>query len=420
MIDLFSTVLANSTVKSFGAVMAVIALIAFVAFVAANVRQGRPEIDSEIELAPNRQEPVSDEEIEGPRLARALSSAWLLLIVIAVGLPLYWLNEPSRQEGEVAMYDQTFINRGAALFAPTAEGGYNCAGCHGDKGVGGITPQFTLNDAAGKFKAGVYWFAPALNTVLLRFSKDEVKDILTYGRPGTPMPAWGTAGGGPMTDQQLDDLLAYLQSIQITSKDAQKEVEVSLRKALGLAKDAPIDYTNPATGKALFNLGLGDDPAAGDHSGAYSCARCHTKGASIQKGPEVPAGVDLSDFKGFPDGSGAFGYSLRYPIVPRQFLTPRALADFITTGSTNQVLYGQRGVGTGRMPGFGDDPNTVVDQHDGMFTDEMIDAVAVYEANLHLDGKANDLPNGPETHSFTYDEATTTSTSSTTSTTTKG
>ena len=45
--------------------------------------------------------------------------------------------------------------------------------------------------------------------------------ILVYGRPGTPMPAWGTEGGGPLTTQQIDELIAYIGSIQLTSRRGQ-------------------------------------------------------------------------------------------------------------------------------------------------------------------------------------------------------
>jgi mono/diheme cytochrome c family protein len=420
MTNLFSTVLAASTVKSFGAVIAVITVIGFVWYVAVNVRAGRSEVSAEIDLAPNRLDPVPDDVMEGPRLNRALQWAGVLLLVSAVGLPLYWLNEPSRQEGAVKMYEDTFVTRGARLFAPTADGGYNCAGCHGEEGVGGVAPRFTLNDENGDYKAGVIWYAPALNTVLLRFSEDEVRQILVYGRPGTPMPAWGTEGGGPMTTQQIDELIAYLRSIQIPYTEARKQVEEGLRKELGLAEGAAIDYTDPRVGKALFNLGLGTGGGAGTASGAFSCARCHTKGASIQPGTDEPAGVDLSDYVGFPDGSGALGPSLRYPIVPRQFLKVSDLVDFIRKGSVDNLLYGQRGQGSGRMPGFGDNPNTLDDQVDGMYSEEMLEAVAVYEANLHNDGQGNDLPNNEVDANHTFDEATTTSTSSTTSTTEKG
>jgi mono/diheme cytochrome c family protein len=420
MTNLFPTVLAASTVKSFGAVIAVISVIGFVWYIAANVRVAKPEVDAEVELAPNRLTPPDDEAMEGTRLTRNLWSAFLLMFVVALGVPLYWLAEPARQEGAIKNFDNVFVTRGSRLFAPTADGGYNCAGCHGDGGVGGVAPRFTLTDAAGEYKAGVIWYAPALNTVLLRYSEAEVKEILTYGRPGTPMPAWGTAGGGPLTSQQLDELIAYLKSIQIPYEEAQAEVETSLRKQLGLAKDAEIDYKDPAVGEALFNLGLGTGGAAGDASGAYSCARCHTKGASIQPGTEEPAGVDLSEFRGFPDGSGALGPSLRYEIVPRQFLSMPALVEFLKKGTVDNLLYGQRGQGSGRMPGFGDNPNTLLEQTDGMFTQDMLAAVAVYEANLHLDGRGNDLPGGSESAPHTFDEATTTTTSSTTTTTAGG
>ena len=67
--------------------------------------------------------------------------------------------------------------------------------------------------------------APALNTVLYRFDEDEVRYILTYGRPGSPMSAWGLAGGGPMNAQQIETLIAYLKSIQIPREDCAPEEE---------------------------------------------------------------------------------------------------------------------------------------------------------------------------------------------------
>lgn len=378
MIALLATVLAASTVKSVGAVIAVLTIIGFVVYLAVNVRSGRPEIGSEIELAANRKPYYPDEILEGPRLTRALSTGLLLLAVSAIGLPLYWLQEPARQDGAVEQFDRTFVNRGARLFAPTAEGGLNCAGCHGPGGTGGAAPPFTLTGANQKFAAMVTWKSPAINTVLLRFSEDEVRDVLVYGRPGSPMPAWGEAGGGPLTTQQIDELIAYLNSIQLTSAEAKAESEAALRDDLGVGEGTPIDYTDPAVGKAIFNLGI----KTGVAGGAYSCARCHTKGASFRDGEVSPPDADLSEFVDFADGSGAFGFALTSGVVPRQFLTLEALIKFLNDGSKYFVLYGQQGVGSGRMPGFGDNPNTLEVSDDGMFSDGMLRAVACYEAVL--------------------------------------
>src|SRR3546814_7187360 len=116
---LLSAVLAASTVKSVGAVIAVLSVIAVVVYAVVNIRSGRDEVASEIELAANRKPYYDDETMEGPRLERALSMGLVLLAVVAVGLPLYWLNEPGRQDGAVENFDSTFVKRGAALFAPT-------------------------------------------------------------------------------------------------------------------------------------------------------------------------------------------------------------------------------------------------------------------------------------------------------------
>jgi mono/diheme cytochrome c family protein len=380
---LSAVVLAATTVKAVGVVIAVIIGIAFVTYLFINVRAGRAEVASEIELAPNRKPYFDDEVLEGPRLTRALSWGLVLLAISAVGLPLYWLNEPGRQSGAVETFDQTFVNRGARLFAPTDDGGYNCAGCHGAEGVGGQAPPFTLTDTDSEFVATVTWRAPALDTVLLRFDEEELRQILVYGRPGTPMPAWGAEGGGPLTTQQIDELIAYIESIQITSDQAKAQVEKALRTELGLGPGDLIDYTDPEVGKTLFNLGL----ESGEAGGAYSCARCHTKGASFRFGPVEPANADLDAYTGYPDGTGAFGFDLTGGVVPRQFLTVDDLVEFLMEGSEYQMLYGQRGQGSGRMPGFGDNPDDEDDPHDdapgdGMFTDGMLRAVALYEASL--------------------------------------
>ncbi len=379
MTTLALPVLATSTVSSVGAVIGVLALLIIAVFAAINVRAGRAEVSSEVELAPNRKPYYDDEGLEGPRLNKALMTGLILLGVSAIGLPLYWLNEPSRQAGAVANYEQVFINRGEALFAPTAEGGYDCAGCHGPEGVGGVK-DYTITDANSEFVATVKWKAPALNTVLLRFSEDELIDILNYGRPGTPMPAWGTVGGGPLTPQNITDLVAYIRTIQLTPAEANAEVEKELRSTLGLGAGAPIDYTDPKVGEALFNLGIKD----GFASGAYSCARCHTKGAAFRYAADniVKEGKSLDDFISTQDGSGAFGFALTSGVIPRQFLNLDQLIKFVHDGSQYGLLYGQRGQGTGRMPGFGDNPNTKDVPDDGMYTDGMLRAVACYEATL--------------------------------------
>ena len=72
-----TTVLAASTVTTIGAVIVVLLVGGFVVYVIANIFSGRPEVGSEIELAPNRKPYLSDEELETTKLNRTLR--WALV-----------------------------------------------------------------------------------------------------------------------------------------------------------------------------------------------------------------------------------------------------------------------------------------------------------------------------------------------------
>ena len=302
-------------------------------------------LGSEIELAPNRKPYFDDEALEGRRLERALGWALVLLVISAIGPLVYWLNEPSRQAGAIEEFDRKAVSRGRSLFLPTdsPEHGahFGCATCHGLDGSGGVT-KYTLTDENGKTRQ-VEWEAPAVNTALLKFSPEEVKTILVYGRANTPMPAWGVAGGGPMNDQQIDDLVAYLGSITLTPKEAQAR---ALEEA---QKQAEEDGTSPSDGAPLFKT---------------NCARCHTKGWSY----------------GEPDimGGGAFGPNLTNGATLRQFPDLEAMIAFINEGSEYGKPYGTRGQGGdegGGMPGFRMERKEIL-------TPEQVRAIVEYERSL--------------------------------------
>jgi cytochrome c553 len=376
------TVLAASTVTVVGAVIASIILIGFVVYVIVNVHGGRSEAGSEIELAPNRKPYLDDEELETSKLNRTLRWALISLVIVAVGLPLYWLNEPSRLSGAVEGFQRQFVSRGERTYTE----GSQCENCHGPDGTGGQAP-YTITDADNKFVAQVNWRAPALNTVLLRYSEDEVTFVINYGRPFSPMPGWGASvNKGPLNEQQISDVVAYLESIQLSPEEAQRQAQIALAEELGLLEPgesddgaidaalARIDYQDTETGRALFNLEVA--------GGAYACARCHTRGWSIIPDSVEPADADLSAYAGFPDGSGALGPNLTGGLVPKQFLSVEELELFVSTGSIEGEQYGNNGIGSGKMPGFGDNPNTENVEGDGMMTEEMIAAIAAYEDSL--------------------------------------
>jgi mono/diheme cytochrome c family protein len=284
--------------------------------------------------------------------------------------------------GAVEGFDDKFVSRGEETYTE----GSQCENCHGPDGTGGQAP-YTITDAENRFVAQVNWRAPALNTVLLRYSRDEVTFVINYGRPFSPMPGWGAAvNKGPLNEQQISNVVDYLESIQLSPEEAQREAQVALAEELGLIEEGEsdddviddalerIDYQDPETGKALFNLEVA--------GGAYACARCHTRGWSIIPDSVEPPNADLSAYAGFPDGSGALGPNLTGGLVPKQFASVDELALFVSTGSVEGEAYGNNGIGSGKMPGFGDNPNTENVEGDGMMTPEMIEAIVRYEASL--------------------------------------
>jgi len=235
--------------------------------------------------------------------------------------------------------------------------------------TGGNAPYTVIDPQTGESQA-VSWYAPALNTVTYRFSDSEITYILTYGRVGSPMSAWGTDGGGPMNTQQLQTLVAYLHSIQIPRENClpsepdvrtcpsgnlpaadqaqiQKAAEADAQKLVDAGKYTTVDA---ALGEALFNLNL--------NSGAYSCARCHTMGWSYGD-PGV-------------SGIGAYGWNLTGGAVNAHFDSEEDMINAIKLGSEVGKRFGApTGQGTGRMPGFGN-----------LLTDDQVKAIVEYVRSL--------------------------------------
>jgi len=316
-------------------------------------------VGSEIELAPNRREYLDDAAMEGPRLDRVLLFSFGMLVLIAVGLPLYWLREPGRQSGAIRGFDKRAAQRGGVIFAdtnsPTPGIHFGCAGCHGAAGQGG-SANYTITQPAHPEKPPrqVTWAAPPLNTVLYRFSKEAVRTIITYGRANTPMPAWGAEGGGAMNPQQVSDLVAYIGSITLPKDRAIKFWQDAAAAEAKAEGKAVID------GEVLFNT---------------NCARCHTKGWSY----------------GAPDKPGAGGQyapNITGGAEVRQFPNEADQIDFVTNGAEYGKPYGAGGIGQtagtaspsqaaipsmagGGMPHFG-----------GYLSPDEIKAIVEYERSL--------------------------------------
>ena len=325
--------LAATSQQAIGVTVAVLLVLGWLGYiVVALKRRGDEPVNQALELAPNRRPYLDDEGLEGPRLTKVLGWALVLLAITSIAPIVYWLDEPSRQAGAAEGFDKRAASRGKGLFAPSAEGGFGCADCHGVQGQGGVA-NFNIETPLGTTRQ-VKWAAPSLDDVLYRFTEEEVRTILVYGRANTPMPAWGVLGGGAMNDQQIDDLIAHIKTLELSEEEVQERTTELI--------EAELDRSGGDLGQAGFNV---------------NCARCHTKGWSYGE-PEVP-------------GGGAYGFNLTNGLALRQFPNRDDMNEFIVTGSEFKKPYGVRGEGTGRMPGFGT-----------QLTDEQIEAIVDYVRGL--------------------------------------
>ena len=389
-----------------------------------------------------------DEELEGRKLERVLGLALLVAAVLAIALPIYYLRENTREAQAKVGFDERSIERGAALFANSSMPAYDatkslqCANCHGTKGEGSSTPSVIratkASCSADQLATDpecspqtVTWQAPALNTALLKYpirktgcSRDDlisdpdcrsqVFDIITYGRPGTPMPPWGVAGGGSKNTQSIQDLVNYLQSIQLSPAEAKKistslvSTDAAVQKATPLnlfhlaegyvstakdnlvaaqlavpkaqaALDRAVKELATATNADARKLAVNNQQDAeetlikaqaavpiAEQAVKNSQDYLHTVGSASEGALLFQTNCARCHTKGwsFSDpsagniplpsaqGSGALGPNLRGGTAVNQFPVEQDQIDFVTGGSQYEKPYGVRGIGMGRMPGF--------------------------------------------------------------------
>lgn len=116
-----------------------------------------------------------------------------LAIIITFQTYIFW--EPARIQADEAADRLAAQMAGQELYAE------NCAACHAENGEGGA--------------------GPALNSrELLTMTSDELLFNLTRtGIPGSIMPAWGQAFGGPFTDEQIGQLVAFVRAWEPTAPE---------------------------------------------------------------------------------------------------------------------------------------------------------------------------------------------------------
>ncbi len=173
------------------------------------VLYGRPRRSPQEGLPANFSRGDPDSVLENQRLQKILVWGVASSVILAGFLTFYFVKEPYREAAYNKKFLAASVARGEVQFRPdlaAGQTGANCAQCHGPNGEGG----FAATDPN--------WPAPPLDNEFQRYTVDEITSIIEMGRPGTPMPTWGVEFGGPLNDQQIQDVVNFLQTIQIQDK----------------------------------------------------------------------------------------------------------------------------------------------------------------------------------------------------------
>ena len=182
-----------------------------------------------------------------PKKENYSSLIWigLVLTLLAIlGLGIYSLNETGRLAKAAEDFNSERVSRGGEIYQS------QCVSCHGAQGEGGVGRA--LNDRQ-----------------LLKTTFDSVFfSIIRSGVPGTQMPAWSVDFGGPLTDEDVRDLVAMIRAWEPTAPEIQPVVFVP----------------EPARGAVLFDS---------------TCSVCHGEGgAGTDKAPRLN---DLQRLNALPD-----------------------------------------------------------------------------------------------------------------------
>lgn len=247
--------------------------LAGVAVVVFLIRSSTRQRRSIEDVPPGRRPGYSDEELETTVLERYMAWGVVLTLFFAIFLPIYWWNETRRLPAE----EQTFFVE--SVVHGEEEYQQLCAQCHGPDAGGGAA---AAPDGEGQ------WPVPALNNIVARYEDNpnitDVENFMTStierGRPGTPMPTFGQAYGGPLTDQTIQDIVNWILANQVDPEAPDEG---------GDAEEAP-EADDPEAEDPEAEDPEAEDDVAGavpaDASGQElfvgNCAKCH--GEDLQGG----------------------------------------------------------------------------------------------------------------------------------------
>jgi len=189
-----------------------IAVVVLAGAIATGMR--RPRRPRGPDIPPAMRSGPSDPDLEVPVREKLYAWGLVAVVIMAVWVAAVFLRENVSNEDDTKAQLAASVERGKLTTEPGSEEnqiGFNCERCHGPGLHGG---QNVFN--------GSVVVVPNLQTVCggAAFGHAQIKslnDVITtiaQGRTGTDMPSWSVRFAGAMDDQQIQDIVNYILSIQ--------------------------------------------------------------------------------------------------------------------------------------------------------------------------------------------------------------
>ena len=243
-----------------------------------------------------------------------MSQHYVVYVIAAMALGLVALVGCDAMPGRPRPADQPTLPSQVMGFAELY--GQSCAGCHGTDGrLGAARP---LNDP-------VY---------LALVPQNRLRMIIAQGVPGTAMPGFASAAGGPLTEAQLDALIHEM--LKRWSRPSP-------------SPDVPLPpYTAEAT---AADDSLAGDPEQGLRVYAEACANCHgadgtggAKGGSVVDAAYLALVSDQALRTAVIAGRTDLGMPDWRSYIPGQPLTAQQISDVVAwLVSQRQPVVGRSG-----------------------------------------------------------------------------
>jgi len=134
----------------------------------------------------------------------------LITLLLSAFTTRYWVTDDSRRFATATEHEEAVLSYGEVIFSadPAEPAAAGCANCHGPEGTGGepdaavIGPNLHSRSIADKLRANSHYVRLAVS----------FGGVVVSGNVNSPMPPWSYEVGGPLNEQQIEAVVALVES----------------------------------------------------------------------------------------------------------------------------------------------------------------------------------------------------------------